>query len=165
MLWAPAPVSGAGSAEHVAFYGCKHCDRVEASSCDTFQYDDLDKHFKCNNVRCKCISRVRDRIRACGELWFACTQHAKRVVQHSRPLWNHERVTGRTADSKSSLKRAPRRTAHDYRELLQEDLRRGSKRPRADSVVTLGDPAELPQRQVKLGAILSKRFGASSSSH
>ena len=162
MLWTPAPVSGVGSAKHVAFYGCEHCDRVEASSCDSFQYDDFDKHIRCNNMRCKRITKVRDWSCACGEPWFACTQHAKHVVQHSLPPQSHGQVTGRTADSKPSLKKAPR-TAHEYRELSQEDLRKSSKRPRADSVVTLGDLAELPQRPVKLGAILSKRFRISSS--
>jgi len=165
MLWTPAPVAGVGSAGHVAFYKCKHCDRVEASSCDNFQYDDLDKHIKCNNKSCKRISKVRDWCCACGESWFTCTQHAKHVVQGCLPPWYREQVTGRTADSESSIKRAPRRTAHEYHELLQDDLRRGSKRPRVNSVVTLGDPAELPQRQVKYGVILSERFGASSSSH
>ena len=149
---------------NVAFYKCKHCDRVEPSSCASFQYLDLDKNIKCANRRCLKFSTVREWSCACGEYWFNCTQHAKHVVQYSQPAQSHGQATGQTVDSESSIRMAAREPAQDFNALLQEDLKRGRKRPRVDSVITLGDSAELPQRQYKYGVILSERFGVSSSS-
>ena len=149
---------------NVAFYECKHCDRVDPSSCASFQYLDLDKNIICANRRCLKFSKVREWSCACGEYWFNCTQHAKHVVQHSQPGQSHGQATGRTVDSESSIRMTAREPAQDFNALLQEDLKRGRKRPRVDSVITLGDSAGPLQRRPKLGAILSKRFGTSSSS-
>ena len=70
--------------------------------------------------------------------------------QGSQPTRSHEQATGRTANSESSTRRAPKEPAHDFNALFQEDLRRGRKRPLAHSVITLSDSAGPPQRQLNM---------------
>ena len=150
ILWTPAPTLGVASSRNVAFYKCKHCDRVEPSSCASFQYNDLDRNLKCENRNCGKTSKVRDWSCACEEYWFTCAQHAKHVSQGSQPTRSHEQATGRTANSESSTRRAPKEPAHDCNALFQEDPRRGRKRPLAHSVITLSDSAGPPQRQLNM---------------
>ena len=165
-LWSPAPgLQEAGTATSVAFYKCKHRDRVEPSSCDSFLYSDLDRAVRCGNRRCLKLSKSREWSCACKGIWFTCAKHAKHAACGDLPTRGHEQATGRTVASESSGRRAPKVSASDFQTLLQDDLRRGEKRPRANSVITLGDFAEPPQRRPKLGAILSKRFGTSCSSN
>ena len=164
ILWTPAPVQGVGSAKNVAFYKCKHCDRVEPSSCAGFAYSDLDRTVKCGNRRCLKLTKSREWSCACEVNWFTCAQHAKHVVLGGQPTQCHEQATGQTVSSKSSKGVAAQKSAYDYHTLLQDDLRRGKKRSCTNPVITLGDSAGPPQRRPKLGVILSKRFGTSSSS-
>lgn len=166
VLWTPAPVNqDVGSAKNVAFYKCKHCDRVEPSSCASCTYSDLDRTVKCGNRRCLKLSRSREWSCACEVVWFTCAQHAKHVAcGSSLPSQSHEQATGRTVSSKSSNRVATKEAVTEYQSLLQDDLRRGRKRPNANPVITLGDSAGPPQRRPKLGVILSERFGTSSSS-
>ena len=158
-LWSLAPLC-VGTSQNVTFYKCKHCDRVEPSSCAKFQYTDLDCSLKCPKRKCNKLTEVC----ACGEYWFTCAQHAKRAAWTDQPAQSHDKATGRTADSKSSKLKATKKPEHDYHVLLQDDLRRGRKRPLANSVVILDEPAVPPQHLRKLGVILSERFGFPSSS-
>ena len=165
-LWSPAPANqDVGTTRNVAFYKCKHCDRVEPSSCANFLFSDLDRMVKCGNRRCLKPSRSRDWRCACEEYWFTCAQHSQSVACGSQPTQSHGQATGRSATSEPPTRKAPKKFASDFQTLLQDDLKRGRKRQNANSVITLGDsPAEPPQRRPKLGAILSERFGTSSSS-
>ena len=162
ILWSLAPLC-VGTSQNVTFYKCKHCDRVEPSSCAKFQYTDLDCSLKCPNRKCNKLTKVGDWVCACGEYWFTCAQHAKRAAWTDQPAQSHDKATGRTADSKSSKLKATKKPEHDYHVLLQDDLRRGRKRPLANSVVIFDEPAVPPQRLRKLGVILSERFGFPSS--
>ena len=164
-LWTLAPLTvDAEAAKNVAFYKCKHCDRVEPSSCANFLYSDLDRAVRCRSRNCLKLTRSREWKCACEVVWFTCAKHAKHVACGSLPAQSHEQATGRSVSSESSCnKKAPKESATDFQSLLQDDLKRGRKRPNADFAITLGDSAMPPQRLPKLGAILSKRFGSSSS--
>jgi hypothetical protein len=165
-LWSPAPAKQeVGTALNVAFFKCKHCDRVEPSSCANFLFADLDRMVKCGNRKCLKPSRSRDWRCACEEYWFTCAQHSKSVACASQPTQSHGQATGRIVTSEPPMRKVPKKLASDFQTLLQDDLKRGRKRQHASSVITLGDSsAEPPQRRPKLGAILGKRFGSSSSS-
>ena len=164
-LWPPAPVTQeVRTTQNVAFYKCKHCDRVKPGSCANFSFSDLDRSIKCDNRNCLKRSMSRDWKCACEENWYACAQHAKHVTGVCQPTQSHGPATGQTVNSESSKRKATKEPALDFESLLQDDLRRGRKRMSPDSVITLGDRAEPPQRQYKYGVILSERFGTSSSS-
>ena len=59
ILWCLAPLC-VGISQNVAFYKCKHCDRVEPSSCAKFQYADLDCSLKCPTRKCNKLTKVGD---------------------------------------------------------------------------------------------------------
>ena len=85
-LWSPAPANqDVGTTGNVAFYKCKHCDRVEPSSCANFLFSDLDRMVKCGNRKCLKPSRSRDWRCACEEYWFTCAQHSQSAACGSQP--------------------------------------------------------------------------------
>jgi ribonuclease HI len=159
VLWAPAPVVGVSSGRNVTFYKCKQCDLVEPSTCTSFQYTDLDRKHKC--MHCKKSSSVKDWSCECGENWFNCALHACLVVHGSQPLHSHVQATEQPASSKS-LTRAPNVTASEPSQQHKEYLRTGVKRfrDRSAAVVTFSDYAVTPQKRIKYGPVLSKRFSS-----
>ena len=56
-----------------AFLKCPHCQKVEPSTCATFQHIDLDKKQRC--TACKHHSAVKLWKCTCGKAWHLCPKH------------------------------------------------------------------------------------------
>jgi len=160
-LWARAPLGEADPIKTTAFYKCRLCDKVEPSTLSRFQFDDLDIKIKC--IHCSKMSAVKDWTCCCGKRWYACALHSKSVALCNVLPQDNVQANGQGVSS-SRTKRKPVEPAHDYHELLTEDLRREKKRSSSSSlaVVSLPDiaapsPALMSDLRERLGMQPSPR--------
>ena len=156
-LWGLAPSHGVEPPETAAFYRCKLCDKVEPSTLSSFQYHDLDVKNKC--IHCSKTSAVKDWYCYCGKRWYACAVHSKSVALCSVLPQNNVQATGQGVTSSSSRpKRQPVESAHEYNELLTEDLRRARKRANNVTLAVLS-LAEVAAPSPSLMRNLRERLG------
>ena len=155
-LWKKAPTADVDSNRTTAFYTCVLCDKVEPSTLSKFQYDDLDVKITC--IHCAQTSVVRDWTCCCGKRWYACARHSKCAALCNVLPQNNVQATGQSVPSSSSSKRKPVERAHEYHELLSEDLRREKKRS-SSSTLAVVDLDDVAAPSHALMSNLRKRLG------
>ena len=156
--WDAAPHGISVPVATTHFYKCKLCNKVEPSTCKEFQYHDLDLKHKC--FHCTRSTEVKVWCCSCGDRWYLCPIHRKASGTRSDSTREHVQAKWQ-ASSSTSLKRKAESSTSNFGALLEEDLKRERKRARNKlaETITLGYLASSSQGPVKLGPILSRRFG------
>ena len=147
-----------------AFFECPHCQKVEPSTCVTFQHIDLDKTQRC--TACKHQSAVKLWKCTCGKTWHLCPKHKNTPVPqitHATMLPSNGQPSVPASASKRKRKQPPSYLL-TYDEMLAADLRKAQEKEERDAhylenrVILLGKSVHRSIPSSFLSPNLKRRF-------